>query len=126
MPLVLVGLVALLAASALALDAGVLWTARTQLQASVDASALAAAASLIDPVDPDGPGPLPAVTAEVRVPERIRFELDAIDPDFFGRVLDHLGDARLDDVGGSADVGRGDRDDRRADVGVFPCREIVE
>jgi hypothetical protein len=52
MPLVLVGLVALLAASALALDAGLIWTARTQLQASVDASALAAAASLIDP---DGP-----------------------------------------------------------------------
>jgi hypothetical protein len=61
MPLVLVGLVALLAASSLALDAGVLWTARTQLQASVDASALAAAANVIDPDgDPDGG---PSVTA---------------------------------------------------------------
>lgn len=52
MPIVMVGLVALLAASALALDAGLVWTARTQLQGVVDASALAAAASLIDP---DGP-----------------------------------------------------------------------
>jgi hypothetical protein len=51
-PFVLVALVALLAASALAVDAGVLWTARTQLQGTVDAAALAAAASLIDPTGP--------------------------------------------------------------------------
>jgi hypothetical protein len=48
MPLVMVALVALLAASALAIDAGLLWTARTQLQGTVDAAALAAGASLID------------------------------------------------------------------------------
>ena len=59
-PFVLVALLALLAASALALDAGVLWTARTQLQGTVDASALAAAASLIDPAGP-------AVTADAAV-----------------------------------------------------------
>jgi Flp pilus assembly protein TadG len=57
MPIVLVGLVALLAASALAVDAGLLWTSRTQLQGAVDAAALAAAASLIDPS-------VPAVTAD--------------------------------------------------------------
>jgi hypothetical protein len=49
MPLVTVALVALLAASALAIDAGLLWTARTQLQGTVDAAAMAAGASLIDP-----------------------------------------------------------------------------
>ena len=52
MPIVLVALVALLAASALAIDAGLLWTSRTQLQGAVDAAALAAAASLIDPTVP--------------------------------------------------------------------------
>jgi hypothetical protein len=52
MPLVTVALVALLAASALAIDAGLLWTARTQLQGTVDAAALAAGASLIDPAGP--------------------------------------------------------------------------
>jgi hypothetical protein len=57
MPIVMVALLALLAASALALDAGLLWTSRTQLQGAVDAAALAAAANLIDPAGP-------AVTAD--------------------------------------------------------------
>jgi len=52
MPMVLVALVALLAASALAVDAGLLWTSRTQLQGAVDAAALAAATSMIDPTVP--------------------------------------------------------------------------
>jgi len=57
MPIVMVALLALLGASALALDAGLLWTSRTQLQGAVDAAALAAAANLIDPTGP-------AVTAD--------------------------------------------------------------
>ena len=49
---VLVALVALLGASALAIDVGLLWAARTQLQNTADAAALAAAANLIDPAAP--------------------------------------------------------------------------
>lgn len=49
---VLVSLVALIGASALAIDGGMLWTARTQVQNAADAAALAAGRSLIDPVTP--------------------------------------------------------------------------
>lgn len=45
---VLVALVALIAISSLAIDGGALWTARNQMQNSVDSAALAAAANMID------------------------------------------------------------------------------
>jgi Flp pilus assembly protein TadG len=51
----LVALVALIGASALAIDGGMLWAARTQVQNAADASALAAGRSLID-------ASIPAVT----------------------------------------------------------------
>ncbi len=50
--IVLVALVALIAMSSLAIDVGILWAARTQLQNAADAAALAGAMNLIDP---DGP-----------------------------------------------------------------------
>ena len=49
---VLVALVALIAAAALAIDVGLVWAARTQLQNATDAAALAGAANLIDKVGP--------------------------------------------------------------------------
>jgi Flp pilus assembly protein TadG len=49
---VLVALGALLAAGALAIDVGLVWSARTQLQNAADAAALAAAANMIDPATP--------------------------------------------------------------------------
>ena len=49
---VLFALIALLGAGALAVDAGLLWAARTQLQNAADAAALAAAANMIDPATP--------------------------------------------------------------------------
>jgi len=49
---VLVALVALIAAGALAIDVGLVWAARTQLQNSTDAAALAGGANLIDKVGP--------------------------------------------------------------------------
>lgn len=52
MVIVLVALVALIAMSSLAIDVGLLWAARTQLQNAADAAALAGAMNLIDP---DGP-----------------------------------------------------------------------
>jgi Flp pilus assembly protein TadG len=52
---VLVALVALIGASALTIDGGMLWAARTQVQNAADASALAAGRSLID-------ASIPAVT----------------------------------------------------------------
>ncbi len=48
MVVVLVALVGLLAVSSLAIDAGLMWGARTQLQNAADASALAGAARLVD------------------------------------------------------------------------------
>jgi Flp pilus assembly protein TadG len=45
---VLVALVALIAISSLAIDGGALWTARNQMQNSVDSAALAAASNMID------------------------------------------------------------------------------
>jgi Flp pilus assembly protein TadG len=44
----LVALVALLAMASLAIDGGAMWTARSQMQNSVDSAALAAAANMID------------------------------------------------------------------------------
>lgn len=44
---VLVALVALIGASGLAIDVGIIWTARTQLQNTADAAALAAASNMI-------------------------------------------------------------------------------
>jgi Flp pilus assembly protein TadG len=52
MIIVLVALVALIAMSSLAIDVGILWTARTQLQNAADAAALAGALNLIDPTGP--------------------------------------------------------------------------
>ena len=49
---VLVALVALIAAAALAIDVGLIWAARTQLQNATDAAALAGAANLIDTSGP--------------------------------------------------------------------------
>ena len=49
---VLVALAALIAAAALAIDVGLVWAARTQLQNATDAAALAGAAHLIDKVGP--------------------------------------------------------------------------
>ena len=48
MIVVLVSLVALLMTSALAIDAGMVWSARTQLQNAADAAALAGADQLVD------------------------------------------------------------------------------
>jgi Flp pilus assembly protein TadG len=52
---VVIALMALLAASSLAVDVGLVWAARTQLQNAVDAAALAAAANMIDFSDPANP-----------------------------------------------------------------------
>lgn len=52
---VVIALMALLAATSLAVDVGLVWTARTQLQNAVDAAALAAAANMIDFSDPANP-----------------------------------------------------------------------
>ncbi len=52
MVIVVVALVALLGLSALAIDVGMVWASRTQLQNAVDAAALAAAADMID-LNPD-------------------------------------------------------------------------
>ncbi len=52
MVVVAVALTALLGASALAIDVGAVWVARTQLQNGADAAALAAAANLIDVTGP--------------------------------------------------------------------------
>jgi Flp pilus assembly protein TadG len=52
MIIVLVALVALIAMSSLAIDVGVLWAARTQLQNAADAAALAGAMNLIDKAGP--------------------------------------------------------------------------
>jgi Flp pilus assembly protein TadG len=49
---VLVALVALIAMSSLAIDGGMIWAARNQLQNAVDAAALAAAWNMIDPAAP--------------------------------------------------------------------------
>jgi hypothetical protein len=49
---VLVALVALIAAAALAIDVGLVWAARTQLQNAADAAALAGAANVIDKAGP--------------------------------------------------------------------------
>jgi hypothetical protein len=49
---VLVALVALIAAGALAIDVGLIWAARTQLQNATDAAALAGGANLIDKTGP--------------------------------------------------------------------------
>jgi hypothetical protein len=49
---VLVALVALIAAGALAIDVGLVWAARTQLQNATDAAALAGGANLIDKAGP--------------------------------------------------------------------------
>ena len=49
---VLVALVALIAAGALAIDVGLVWAARTQLQNATDAAALAGGANLIDKSGP--------------------------------------------------------------------------
>ena len=49
---VLVALVALIAAGSLAIDVGLVWAARTQLQNATDAAALAGGANLIDKVGP--------------------------------------------------------------------------
>ncbi len=49
---VLVALVALIAAGALAIDVGLVWAARTQLQNATDAAALAGGANLIDETGP--------------------------------------------------------------------------
>jgi len=62
---VLVALVALIAVGSLAIDGGILWTARNQLQNSVDAAALAAASNLIDPSVPaTTPGPARAAAVD--------------------------------------------------------------
>jgi hypothetical protein len=58
MVMVAVALTALLGASALAIDVGAIWVARTQLQNGADAAALGAAANLIDLSVPS----VPAVT----------------------------------------------------------------
>jgi len=52
MILVVGSLVGLLAVSALAIDVGLVWAARTQLQNASDAAALAGAGNLIDPAGP--------------------------------------------------------------------------
>jgi Flp pilus assembly protein TadG len=52
---VLVALVALIGASALAIDGGMLWAARTQMQNAADAAALAGAQNLIDNSNPAAP-----------------------------------------------------------------------
>jgi len=49
---VLVALVALIAAGALAIDVGLIWAARTQLQNATDAAALAGGANLIEKIGP--------------------------------------------------------------------------
>src|SRR5262247_24563 len=49
---VLVALVALIAAGALAIDVGLIWASRTQLQNATDAAALAGGANLIDKIGP--------------------------------------------------------------------------
>jgi Flp pilus assembly protein TadG len=55
MVFVAVALTALLGASALAVDVGALWVARTQLQNGADAAALGAAANMIDVSSPSSP-----------------------------------------------------------------------
>lgn len=52
---VVFALIALLAATSLAVDVGLVWAARTQLQNAVDAAALAGAANMIDITNPGGP-----------------------------------------------------------------------
>ena len=52
MILVLGAMIALIAVSALAIDVGIIWAARSQLQNAADAGALAGAASMIDPTGP--------------------------------------------------------------------------
>jgi Flp pilus assembly protein TadG len=52
---VVVALLALLAGASLAVDVGLVWAARTQLQNAVDAAALAAAANMIDFSNPANP-----------------------------------------------------------------------
>ena len=52
MILVLGAMIALIAISALAIDVGIIWAARSQLQNAADAGALAGAASMIDPTGP--------------------------------------------------------------------------
>jgi Flp pilus assembly protein TadG len=49
---VVLALGTLIGATALAIDVGAMWLARTQLQNAADASALAAAANMIDPTGP--------------------------------------------------------------------------
>jgi Flp pilus assembly protein TadG len=49
--LVVIAMLALIGVAALATDVGRVWTVRTQLQRTVDASALAAAANLVDPTN---------------------------------------------------------------------------
>jgi len=49
---VVVALVAIIALASLAIDLGIVWTARNQLQNAVDAAALAAAHNMIDPDTP--------------------------------------------------------------------------
>ena len=55
MVMVAVALTALLGASALAIDVGAIWVARTQLQNGADAAALGAASNLIDLTVPSAP-----------------------------------------------------------------------
>jgi len=55
MVMVAVALTALLGASALAIDVGAIWVARTQLQNGADAAALGAASSMIDTTVPSAP-----------------------------------------------------------------------
>ena len=55
MVVVAVALTALLGASALAIDVGAIWVARTQLQNGADAAALGAASNLIDMTVPSAP-----------------------------------------------------------------------
>lgn len=50
--MVVIAMTALMGVAALALDGGMIWVARTQLQVAADAAALAAAANMIDPLGP--------------------------------------------------------------------------
>ena len=63
-------LVALIAVSSLAIDGGMIWAARSQLQNAVDAAALAGALNMIDTATPGTtlrwPESKPSVTAVAR------------------------------------------------------------
>ena len=100
---VLVCLVALMAASALAVDAGLVLAGRTQVQNAADASALAGAADLIDVA-----GSVPVVTLGAA-------ETAAVDQ---GALNQGVGTSTITILPGDIAYGEWDLDARTFDTGV--------